>query len=222
MRMSSLKNNVIDMLWSFAEWLLGIRPIYALAEWHDRHRDTMRVILLIALTALLIFSILHGSSLELKAQAEAEDAEISQRAFAMLNTEPIATQAPVIPDQYVEEAETLARVIYGIRDNSEDDMRTHIWCIFNRVDIKTGEFAKTDTLEKAISKPGQWIFYETSYDYPVVESLYRLALEEVIVWHDGHRPCSADFVYEWWSPDEIVLRNTWEYGRSTKTWGYGR
>lgn len=189
--------------------------------WNTVCRKENRQTVLAVLAALMALSLITSGVHRIKEQRQAIEAEADQVAETVIvEPTPEPVKEPEIPQSYIDEAEALARVIYGIRDNSESDMRTHIWCILNRVDNKAGEFAGADTLEKVIGKPGQWIFYDESYGYPVVESLYQIALEEVMAWHDGHRPCSADYVYEEWSREEIVLRSTWEYGKDTKTWRY--
>lgn len=122
---------------------------------------------------------------------------------------------PVDPQeaQLDAEAQALARVLYGVKDNSTDDLRTYCWCVFNRVD--SPEYA--DTLEEVIEQPSQWMRYDP--ENPVIENLYQLAREELEAWHNGAtRPCSADFIYMTWSPLEIVLRNTWTNGSSTRYW----
>jgi hypothetical protein len=111
------------------------------------------------------------------------------------------------------EAQALARVLYGVKDNSTDDLRTYCWCVFNRVD--SPDYA--DTLEEVIEQPKQWMRYDP--ENPVIENLYQLAREELEAWHNGAtRPCSADFIYMTWSPLEIVLRNTWTNSSSTRYW----
>lgn len=192
--------------------------------WNTVCRKENRQIVLVILTVLMTATTIASGVRRFNdwRQERKETVEVVEVAgLAEEVAEPTEEPAPEIPRNYKNEAEALAKVIYGIRDNSEDDMRTHIWCILNRVDRKDGEFSTANTLEEVIGKPGQWIFYDESYEYPVVEGLYQIALEEVIAWHDGHRPCSADYVYEEWSRDEIVLRSTWEYGKDTKTWRYG-
>ena len=111
------------------------------------------------------------------------------------------------------EARSLAKVLYGVRENNTDDLRTYCWCVFNRVDSK--EYA--DTLEEVIAQPSQWMRY--SEDNPVTEDLFNLARAELDSWHTGDiRPCSPDFVFMSWSPSEIVLRNTWTNTSKTTYW----
>lgn len=111
------------------------------------------------------------------------------------------------------ESEDLARVLYGVKGNSTDDLRTLCWCIFNRVD--SPEYA--NSIAEVVAQPKQWMGYAS--DNPVLESLYKLAREELLKWREGSvRPCGIDFVYMQWSPNEIVLRNTWVNSSSTRYW----
>ena len=113
------------------------------------------------------------------------------------------------------EAETVARVLYGVKNNSEKDLRTLAWCIFNRVDNQQ----YPNTLAGVVSQPKQWMAY--SENNAVLDKLYQIAEEEVDRWHSGHRPVASDFVYMNWSPSEIVLRNRWEEKSGTKYWQWG-
>ena len=111
------------------------------------------------------------------------------------------------------EAEMLARVLYGVKDNSTDDLRTYCWCVFNRVD----NALYPDTLAEVIAQPKQWMRY--SPENPVLEDLYQIARAELDAWHTGTtRPCSAEYIYMTWSPSRIVLRDTWEENSWTDKW----
>lgn len=126
-----------------------------------------------------------------------------------------AAGMPVDPYQATlqAEAEDLARVLYGVKDNSTDDLRTLCWCVFNRVD--SAEYA--NSIAEVVAQPKQWMGY--SSENPVIESLYKLAREELLKWREGSvRPCGIDFVFMQWSPSEIVLRNTWTNSSSTRYW----
>lgn len=118
--------------------------------------------------------------------------------------------------QLDEEAQELARVLYGVKDNSTDDLRTVCWCVFNRVD----NTLYPSTLADVIAQPSQWMRY--SPDNPVLDNLYKIARAELDAWHTGAtRPCSAEFIYMTWSPSRIVLRDAWETGSFTNTWRMG-
>ena len=165
-------------------------------------RENRRVVLI----AAIAIAILAAANMGARRYAEwrQERAADTETAFAEETADepdvPEETEY-TIPQQYVDEAEAVARVLYGIRDNSVRDQRTYIWCIFNRVDNPSREFATT--LEEAIGKPSQWMFYDPSN--PILESLYQIALAEVIVWHEGHRPVSCDWVFAVWSSEKIYL-----------------
>lgn len=128
-------------------------------------------------------------------------------------------QYPPTPKELLlnSESEALARVLYGVKDNSTDDLKTYCWCVLNRVDNDM----YPDTVEEVISQPKQWMQY--SDDNPVLENLYQIAREQLEAWHDGtRRPISDDFVYMNWTPTQITLRNKWEDGSTTGYWRYGK
>ena len=113
------------------------------------------------------------------------------------------------------EANLLAKVLYGVKDNSTDDLRTYCWCVFNRVD--NTQFA--NTLEEVISQPNQWMRYNENNE--ILLKIKQVAREELLVWHDrASRPCSKDYIYMDWTPNDIVLRTDFVATRSTKYWRY--
>lgn len=113
------------------------------------------------------------------------------------------------------ESKAIAKVLYGVRNNSTDDLKTCVWCILNRVDSTM----YPDTVEEVIAQPKQWMGYRE--DNPVLEDLYQLAHETLVQWYNGdRRPVSADYVYLNWTPSEIVLRDNWEDGSRTHYWRY--
>ena len=115
------------------------------------------------------------------------------------------------------QSEELARVLYGVKDNDSDDLRTMCWCVFNRTDNPSFP----STLEEVIAQPSQWMRYEP--DNPVLEPLYQIAREELTAWQEGgHRPCANNLVYMTWSEDDICLRDTWMVGNTTRYWRYGQ
>jgi len=114
------------------------------------------------------------------------------------------------------EAEEMAKVLYGVRDNSVQDMRTYCWCVFNRVDSND----YPDTLEEVINQPSQWMRY--SPDNQVLENLFQIAREELDAWHTGsRRPVGNEYVFMNWTPARIVLRDRWETDGFTNYWRYG-
>lgn len=186
------------------------KPVKAAFKWCHKHRlELLRhaVVVAVAVTlCLLITNRVKAPPAEAKALVP-EATEIAE-----VTPEP----TPTVNMQYRAEAEAVARVLYGIRDNSLRDQRTYVWCIFNRVDNPSREFA--NTLTEVIGKPDQWMFYSESN--PVLEIQYQLALTEVIIWHEGHRPVSCDWVFAVWSGDKIYLTKEiggaehWQYPES--------
>ena len=115
------------------------------------------------------------------------------------------------------EASLLARVLYGVRDNDSDDLRTMCWCVFNRVD----NAAYPATLTEVIAQPGQWMRY--SPENPVLESLYQIAREQIEAWRTGgRRPVGNEYVFMAWSSDDICLRDTFTVGSKTRYWRWGQ
>ena len=110
------------------------------------------------------------------------------------------------------QCEMLARVLYGVKDNSTQDLKTLCWCVFNRVDNPN----YPGTLEDVIAQPKQWMGY--SENNPVLDELYKLAKEQIQLWQNGRRPVSNELIYMSWTPARIVLRDTWQYGMNTNTW----
>lgn len=115
------------------------------------------------------------------------------------------------------EAEALARVLYGVRDNDTDDLKTYCWCVFNRVD--NAQFPST--LEDVIAQPNQWMRYDQTN--PILESLYQIAREQLDTWHaDTHRPVSSEYVFMSWSSNDICLRDNFYEGSNCHYWRWGQ
>lgn len=127
--------------------------------------------------------------------------------------ERLAALPPGLEETRQAQSEMLSKVLYGVKDNSTDDLRTYCWCVFNRVDNPN----YPDTIEEVISQPKQWMRYDE--ENPVLETLYDLAYTELVRWQDGsRRPVSNEFVFMNWSPSEIVLRDKFENNQSAHYW----
>ena len=125
------------------------------------------------------------------------------------------TAMPVsLQEQINIEANKLAKVLYGVKDNSTDDLRTYCWCVFNRVD--NPNFA--NNLDDVIDQPNQWMRY--SSDNYILQKLKDIAVEELTEWHSRVRPCSDEYVYMDWSAKEIVLRTDFVATKNTRYWRY--
>lgn len=114
------------------------------------------------------------------------------------------------------EAREIARVLYGVKDNSEDDLRTCVWCILNRVD----NAGYPSNIYQVCAQGQQWMGYST--ENPVLDNLVKIAREELETWYEGTRPVDSSFVYLNWTPSRITLRDAWNDGSNTNYWRYGK
>lgn len=115
-----------------------------------------------------------------------------------------------------EDAKAIAKVLYGVKGNNENDLRTLVWCVLNRVDNK----GYPGTVAEVVAQDRQWMGYSDSN--PVLDDLFNLALGELDIWYGGIRPCSPDFVFMNWTPSEITLRDTFEFSSKTHSWSVGK
>ena len=168
-----------------------------------------RVMAVVALVLYTLVVCRFQQSKDLKLYADMlEDYKAEQAALA----EEARYQDPY-EIQLDSEAELLAKVLYGIRDNDTEDMRTYCWCVFNRVE----NIAFPDTLEDVIAQPEQWIRYDETN--PVIEDLFQIARAELDTWHSStRRPVGSEFVFVNWSSDDICLRDNFYEGNGTHYW----
>lgn len=110
----------------------------------------------------------------------------------------------------------IAKVLYGIRQNSKDDLRTAVWCVLNRVNNS----GYPSSVAEVCKQKDQWMGY--SEENPVLDDLFNIAYEQVEIWYGGIRPVSPDYIYMNWTPTEITLRDNWENGSSTHYWRYDK
>lgn len=169
-------------------------------------------VLLTMLWILSLFVVARSTQhkYELKLEAAIEQYKMEQSAATMqsIQEDPAVVQAK-------RERELLAKLLYGIRHNSSDDMRTYCWCVFNRVDTDDPLFA--DTFEEVVLQKGQWMDF--SEDNPVVKEYYKIASDMLDLWHsDEPRPCTSDYKYMYWTPEKITLRTSLEQKGDMDTW----
>jgi hypothetical protein len=197
--MRALILSIADKLNSRDKWLIGY-----FGKW------------VLLILAFILYTLIIARGAYAKAEKKFEAWQEDYVAGFLRHQEAIDTNMPQLDPyeaQLDSEAQQLARVLYGVKDNSTDDLRTYCWCVFNRVD--SPEYA--DNLKEVIDQPSQWMRY--SEDNPVLDDLYRLARTELDAWHSGKtRPCDISFVYMNWSPSEIILRNTWTNTSRTMYW----
>lgn len=77
------------------------------------------------------------------------------------------------------------------------------------------------TMQEVVAQPEQWMFYHpdnkfSTHDREIAEQILRAYYEDGIV----PTGLTEEFVYGSWSESDYVLRNTWDFGSSTRTWRY--
>lgn len=103
-----------------------------------------------------------------------------------------------------------------IAEESDDTYKcTKLGCAIARVLSP----AYPNSLEEVVNQPSQWVRYSadntiTQHDLDLAEKILRPFYEQSIV----PNGLSADFVY--FNDKTGVVRDTWEYGPSTRTWTY--
>lgn len=167
----------------------------------------------LVLLAWTIAATRYGQAQALKTyQGWLEEYKVEQEAAALeaIETDPYTIQLNA-------EAESLARVLYGVKDNSTDDLKTYCWCVFNRVDNTN----YPDNLADVIAQPSQWMRYDPTN--PILENLYQIAREQLDAWHtNSHRPVSSEYVFMNWSSKDICLRDVFAEGSGTHYWRWGQ
>lgn len=77
------------------------------------------------------------------------------------------------------------------------------------------------TMQEVIAQPEQWMFYDpetkfSTHDREIAEKILRAYYEDGII----PNGLTDEYVYGSWSESDYVLRNTWDFGSSTRTWRY--
>ena len=77
------------------------------------------------------------------------------------------------------------------------------------------------TMQEVIAQPNQWMFYDpetkfSTHDREIAEKILRAYYEDGII----PNGLTDEYVYGSWSESDYVLRNTWDFGSSTRTWRY--
>lgn len=109
-----------------------------------------------------------------------------------------------------DEAEVLAlaRTLYGeCRGCSELQQRAVCWCIFNRVD----DPRFPDTVLGVITQRSQFFGYSPSN--PVWDSLYAVAYDCLVDWHDGvERVLEPEYLYFYGDGSRNHFTTAWQGG----------
>ena len=174
---------------------------------------------ILLILAIVLYTLIVARASEAKAakRYEAWQERYVSDFLAQRDAEAAGMPAEPYEVQLDSEAQALARVLYGIKGNSDKDLRTYCWCVINRVDSPD----YPDTLEEVIAQPKQWMRYDS--ESPVIEHLYNIAREELDRWHTGTtRPITSEYVFMNWTPTDLVLRDNWTEGSRTHYWRWAQ
>ena len=145
---------------------------------------------------------------ELKVQRFEVEQEVTARMRAEYGVDEAEAQAIATQN----EAMSLAKMLYPMRNNTDLGLKSACWCAINRADSQW----YPDTIEGVCAQDQQWMGW--SEDNPVVERLYNIALEALTQWHGGIHAIGTDYLFLDWTPKEITLRTTYEGGRGCHYW----
>ena len=144
-----------------------------------------------------------------------------KRASEALASAPVQTvYVEVAPQRsdgaLAEDAGAVAKVLYGMRNNSKEDLRGVINVLVNRAESPMFQASLIEVCEE----PYQWVgYYDTN---TVTESLYNLAYDTLKAWRDGEpRMLDSDYFWFDWTPTQITFRNTYDKGVTTKYYTTG-
>lgn len=113
------------------------------------------------------------------------------------------TEAEAAALKMEEEAKTIAKVLYPMRNNKERGLRSAVWCVLNRVDNPLEMYP--DDVYSVCSQKSAFMGWDENN--AILDNLYNIALKEVRVWHSGVRPMGTEFVILYWDSREIILRD---------------
>ena len=182
-------------------------------------------ILLIGAAAFTLYTILLSASVEHRTEIRVRQEMAGEAAAAVEQYK--AEQARETQKQYFlsgdasreafinQEVDSAARLAARM---SNDTQKGGIICnALARVMNK----AYPGTMQEVIAQPEQWMFYSpdnkfSTHDREIAEKILRAYYEEGIV----PTGLTEEFVYGSWSESDYVLRNTWDFGSSTRTWRY--
>lgn len=137
-------------------------------------------------------------------QLKTEIFKAEQTLAARMREEYGVTEAEAATLKMEEEAKTIAKVLYPMRNNKAHGLRSAVWCVLNRVD---NPLYADDVYSVCSAKQA---FMGWSDDNQVLDNLYNIALKELQVWHSGVRPMDTKFVFLDWTAREIMLRDQFE------------
>ena len=111
---------------------------------------------------------------------------------------------------------SIAKVLYGYRYNTQRDLEGIVWVILNRVDNQA-EFHDFTTVDSVVNQPYQWMGY--SKDNPVFENLWDIADDVLYRYEtDGKRLFGQEYLYFEWRSDYIVFKTELYDSKTCQKW----
>ena len=165
----------------------------------------------ILIATLFVLVWLVGMRIGYKVALEAFEAQPAKVVYVEVTPEPTELDTTLVT-----EAEAVAKVLYGMRNNSKEDLRGVINVLVNRAESPMFQASLVEVCEA----PDQWVGY---YDTNVItEDLYNLAYETLRSYQsNGHRMLGSDFFWFDWTSTQITFRNTYEKTATTKYYTTG-
>ncbi len=146
------------------------------------------------ITAVLTACVLHTD----KPQAESIPETSSVSTAAQVTTTEVSVRDSATTESDAPTTETtetpltnsdvtlLAKMVWGeARGCAPEEQRLVVWTVLQRVDAG-GAFAQYDTIEAAVTAPGQFVGYNENH--PVDPDIYNLCLEVLSDWQSGAEP----------------------------------
>lgn len=139
--------------------------------------------------------------LELQHELSAARVEIENEVRAQYG----ADEADAQVAQINREADLLARMLYPFRDNTDEGLKSAVWCVLCRVQNSR----YPDTVAEVIYQKDQWMAFDD--EAPIVQRLRDIAVEQLRIYYSGSAlPMSPEYVFMSWSSSEITLRSTFD------------
>lgn len=140
-----------------------------------------------------------------RAEMQAQLAYEAQQAAAARAASVITYADGTTYEQLKTEAESIAQVLYAMRNNTRAGLKLAVWCVINR----SINQSYPDAIVDVCIQPMQWMGYDEGN--PILQELYEICYEELIYWHNGgHVPMDLYHVFLSWSEKEIVLFTDYE------------
>ena len=182
-----------------------------LMKFINQNRDIVRnlIIMVIAVIIGCVLTYWRTSDvLEKRYEVElkSEIFKAEQNLAATMREEYGVTEAEAATLKMEEEAKTIAKVLYPMRNNKTNGLRSAVWCVLNRVDNPLDIYP--DDVYSVCSQKSAFMGWDENN--PVLDNLYSIALKEMRVWRSGVRPMDTKFVFLDWNAREIMLRDQLE------------